>query len=139
MVRAEYHIGYQRPNEYTQVQRLIKSIDLTYIRIVTAITTILGDTVKRGKSEQAADFLLLPVVGSEALIIRTHERKVRVDGFTPALGSNAVDVVDTAVAYECEFAGEVLIMVIRNKLQLKEMKHNLLSQFFMRLAGLEVN
>ena len=53
------------------------------------------------------------VVGSEALIIRTHDRKVRVNGFTPALGSKTVDVVDAAVAYECEFTGKVLIMVIR--------------------------
>ena len=73
------------------------------------------------------------------MIIRTHDRKVRVNGFTPALRSKTVDVVDVAVAYECEFAGEVLIMVIRNGLKLKKMKHNLLSPFIMRLAGLEVN
>ena len=59
MVRAEDHIGYQPPNEYTRVQRLIKSIDYTDIRTVSAITTILGDTIKRGNFEQAADFLLL--------------------------------------------------------------------------------
>ena len=59
MVRAEYHIGYQPPNEYTRVQRLIKSIESTDISIVSALTTILGDTIKRGNFEQAADFLLL--------------------------------------------------------------------------------
>ena len=59
MVRAEDHIGYQPPNQYTRVQRLIKSIESADIRIVSAITTILGDTVKRGNFEQAADFLLL--------------------------------------------------------------------------------
>ena len=59
-----------------------------------------------------------PVVGFEALIIRTHGRKVRVNGFTPALGSKTVDVVDAAVAYECEFIGKLLIMVIRNGLYL---------------------
>ena len=59
MMRAEYHIGYQPPNEYTRVQRLLKSIESTYIRIVSAITTILGDTVKRGNFKQVADFLLL--------------------------------------------------------------------------------
>ena len=32
---------------------------MTDIRIVSALTTILGDTVKRGKFEQAADFFLL--------------------------------------------------------------------------------
>ena len=55
------------------------------------------------------------------------------------LGSKTVDVVDAAIAYECEFTGKVLIMAIRNGLHLKEMKHNLLSPFIMRLSGLEVN
>ena len=80
-----------------------------------------------------------PVVGSEALIIRTHDRKVRVNWFTLALVSKTVDVVDAAIAYECEFTGKMLIMVIRNGLHLKEMKHNLISPFIMRLDGLEVN
>ena len=60
-----------------------------------------------------------PVVGSEALIIRRHGRKVRVNGFTPALGSTTVDVVDSAIAYECEFTCKVMIMIIRNGLNLK--------------------
>ena len=59
MARAEDHIGYQPPNEYIRVQRLIKSIESTDIRIVSAITTILGDTIKRVNFEQVADFLLL--------------------------------------------------------------------------------
>ena len=79
------------------------------------------------------------MVDSEALIIRNHDRKFRVNRFTPALGSKTVDVVDTTIAYECEFTGKVLIMIIRNGFHLKEMKHNLLSPFIMRLAGLEVN
>ena len=36
-----------------------------------------------------------PVVGSEALIISTHDIKVRVYGFTPALRSKTVDVVES--------------------------------------------
>ena len=80
-----------------------------------------------------------PVVGSEYLIIRTHDRKVRVNGFTPALGSKAVDVVDTSIVYECEFTGKVMIIIIRNGLHLKDMNHNLLSTFIMRIDGLEVN
>ena len=59
MVRAKYHIGCQHPNEYTRVQRLLKSIKSTDIRIVSDITTILGDTIKRGNFEHAALFLLL--------------------------------------------------------------------------------
>ena len=41
-----------------------------------------------------------PVVGSEALIIRTHDRKVRVNGFTPVLRSKTVHLVDAVIAYE---------------------------------------
>ena len=80
-----------------------------------------------------------PVVGSKGLIIRTHDRKVRVNGFTPALRSKTVDVVDAEIAYEFDFTGKLLIMIIRNGLHIKEIKHNLLSQFIIRLAGLEVN
>ena len=59
MVRSEDYIGYHPPNEYTRGQRLLKSIESTDIRIVSAITTIFGDTVKRGNFEQAADFILI--------------------------------------------------------------------------------
>ena len=79
------------------------------------------------------------VVGSEALIIRTHYITVRVNGFTPALRSKTMELVDKAIAYECEFTGKVMIMIIRNGLHIKEMKHNLLSSFIIRLAGLELN
>ena len=48
MVIAEDHIGYHPPNEYTRVKRLLKPIEYTDIRIVSAITAILEDTVKRG-------------------------------------------------------------------------------------------
>ena len=48
MVIAEDRIGYHPPNEYTWVQRLLKSIYSTDIRIISAITTIFGDTFKRG-------------------------------------------------------------------------------------------
>ena len=57
-----------------------------------------------------------PVVGSEYLITRTHDRKVGVNGFTPALGSNTVDMVDAAISYECDSTGKLLIMISRNGL-----------------------
>ena len=59
------------------------------------------------------------MVGSEALIIRTHDIKFRVNEFTTTLGSKTVDVVDAAIAYEGEFTSKVLIMIIRNGLHLK--------------------
>ena len=103
-------------------------------RIVAAIES--GGELSSLELDSHADS---PAVGSEALIIKTHDRKFRVNGFTPALGSKTVDEVDAAVAYECEFTEKLPIIVIRNGMYLKEMKHNLLSPFIMRLSGLEVN
>ena len=79
-----------------------------------------------------------PVVGSEALIIRTHDKTVKVNGFTKSLGTKTVDVVDAALAYECGIIGNIYILIARNELYFKEMRHNLLAPFIMRLAGLEV-
>ena len=80
-----------------------------------------------------------PVVGSEALIIRTHDKTVKVNGFTKSLGTKTVDVVDAALAYECKFTWNIFILIVRNTLYFKEMRHNLMAPFIMRLAGLEVN
>ena len=59
------------------------------------------------------------MVGYKALITRTHDRTIRIHGFTPVLGTKMVDVDDAEIAYECEFTGKVLIMIIRNGLHLK--------------------
>ena len=90
-------------------------------RIVAAIESV-GDSSSFELDSHADS----PVVGSKALNVRTHDIKVRVKGFTPALGLKTVDVVDAAIAYECDFTGKVLIRIIRNGLHLKEMEHNLL-------------
>ena len=52
-------IGYQDPNEHTRVGRLLHSIISSVLRVVSAKTTILADSVKRTNFEDAADFLLL--------------------------------------------------------------------------------
>ena len=58
-------------------------------RIVTAIES--GGESSSLELDSHADS---PVVGSEAFIIITYDTKVRINGFTPALGSKTVDVVD---------------------------------------------
>ena len=82
MVKAEDHIGYQPPNEYTRVQRQIKSIESTDISIVSDITTILGDIVKRENFEQAEDLLLLAasVCKNDTLDKKHHISAVNDDG-----------------------------------------------------------
>ena len=65
-----------------------------------------------------------PVVGKNAFIISTQDKKITVNGFTDALGSKTVPVVDAAVAYDCEFTGRVYILIIRNALYFEEMNVN---------------
>ena len=80
-----------------------------------------------------------PVVGKNAYIISTQDRKITVNGFTNSLGSKTVPVVDAAVAYDCEFTGKVYILIIKNALYFEEMTVNLIAPFILRLAGLQVN
>ena len=74
--------------------------DKLHSRIVTAIESGEHGVNSSLELDSHADSL---VIGSEALIIRTYDRKVKVNGFTPELGSKTVDVIDAALAYECEF------------------------------------
>ena len=49
------------------------------------------------------------VVEKNAYIISTKGKKITVNGFTDALGSKTVPVMDAAVTYDCEFTGRVYI------------------------------
>ena len=79
-----------------------------------------------------------PVVRKNAYILSTRDRHVKVNGFTKALGSKTVSVVDTSVAYECEYTSKVYILIIRNALYFKEIDVNLIAPFIIRLTGMKV-
>ena len=81
-----------------------------------------------------------PVVGKNSFILRRTGKQVNVSGFTDRLGSAIpVDVVDAAVAYDCNYTGNTYIMIIRNALYLREMRVNLIPPFMMRLAEIDVD
>ena len=50
-----------------------------------------------------------------------------------------VPIVDAAVAYDCPFSGQTILMVARNAMYVESMDHNLVPPFIMRKAGLEVD
>ena len=52
-------MNYQPPNDYTRVQRLLNSIKSSDLRVVSVVTTILLNNVKRGDVKQGTDCLLL--------------------------------------------------------------------------------
>ena len=50
-----------------------------------------------------------------------------------------VPILDSVVAYDCLYSGEVILIVARNALFFVSMDHNLIPNFIMREAGLQVN
>ena len=56
------------------------------------------------------------IVGRKSYSISTWNTYVKVNVFTKSPGSNALHVVDTDVAYDCEFSGKLSILIIRNAL-----------------------
>lgn len=80
------------------------------------------------------------VVGSECFIIRWTGRNAEVNAFSPELEAlQAVPIVDAALLYECPVTGQEYLLVVRNALYVKSMRHNLIPPFIMREAGVRVN
>lgn len=80
-----------------------------------------------------------PVVGCNVLVTKEIDQQVEVQGFTKALGSKQLSIVNCLVAYDNKFTRKTVYLPICNALQFKEMKHNLIPPFLMQLAGLRVN
>ena len=81
-----------------------------------------------------------PVVGKHCLLLKRTGRQVNVSGFTHQLGAPIkVDVVDAVVAYDCEYTGKTLMLMLRNALYFPKMDISLIPPFMMRLAGVDLN
>ena len=80
-----------------------------------------------------------PVVGRNALVFETSNTTVQVKGFTPSLGSKTVPIVNAAIAYDDLFNNKIIILIIYNALYVKDMEHNLIPPFVMRLAQLKLD
>ena len=81
-----------------------------------------------------------PVVGKYCLVFRRTGRQVKVSGFTDQLGAPIqVEVVDAAVAHDCEYTGKTYMLVLRNALYLPRMTVSLVLPSMMRLAGIDLN
>jgi len=82
-----------------------------------------------------------PVVGDNALIIKTLNRHVTVSGFSNALGKlKRISIVQACVIYDDKYSGGIQRhLIINNALHIKGMKVNLTPPIMMRMAGLHVN
>ena len=80
------------------------------------------------------------VIGAQGKIIQKTGRYVDVNALSSDVGTlSRVPIVDAAVAYDCPFSGQTILMVARNALYVESTDHNLVSPFIMREAGLEVD
>ena len=80
------------------------------------------------------------VIGAQGTIIQKTGRYADLNAFSSDVGTlSRVPIVDAAVAYDCPFSGQTILMVARNALHVDSMGHNLVPPFIMRKAGLEVD
>ena len=80
------------------------------------------------------------VIGAQGTIIQKTGRYADVNAFSSDVGTiSRVPIIDAAVAYDCPFSGQTILMVARNSLYVESMDHNLVPPFIMRKAGLGVD
>ena len=80
------------------------------------------------------------VLGSEAFIFESTSRTCNVMPFDPNLGvSTNIPIVDGAIAYECPYTGESVVLILRNALHMPHLKHNIIAPFIMRTAGVSID
>ena len=80
------------------------------------------------------------VFGNQGRTIKNTYKFSDVNTFAEDVGMMPrVPIVDSVVAYDCPYSGEVILLVARNALFVVSMDHNLVPPFIMREAGLQVN
>ena len=80
------------------------------------------------------------VLGSDCFIFENTGRSCTVHPFSSDLGSaRDVPIVDAALAYDCQYTGETIILLVRNALYIPTMENNLIPPFVMRSGGVQVN
>ena len=98
----------------------------------------LEDVNKSSRTELDSDANIL-VIGRNAYILSKIGETVDVAPFTPDYKPISVELVDAALKYECPYSGEVKILIIRRRLHIPSMTHNLLPPFLLREAGIQIN
>ena len=81
----------------------------------------------------------IPVIGINSYILSKIGETVDVAPFTPDYKPISVELVDAALKYECPYSGEIKILIIRRRLYVPSMTHNLLPPFMLRGAGITIN
>ena len=80
------------------------------------------------------------VFGNQGTTIQNTGKFSDVNSFAEDVGMMPrVPIVESVVAYDCPYSGEVILLVARNTIFVVSMDHNLVPPFIMQEAGLQVN
>ena len=80
------------------------------------------------------------VFGNQGTTIQNTGKFADVNAFAEDVGMMPrVPIVDLVLSYDCQYSGEVILLVARNALFVMSMDHNFVPPFIMREAGLQVN
>ena len=125
------------PSNITLAQKL--HIRFSKPLVTGMISTVeMNDNISRTELDSHTNMV---VVGNNCLVVDWINGKT-CDAlpFDPSIGtSTSVLVVNTALAYDCPFTHTTYILIARNVMYLKTLKHNLIAPFIMREAGVIVD
>ena len=95
----------------------------------------MNDNIPRTELDSHAN---MAVVGNDCLVVDWINGKTCYAlPFDPSIGmSTSISVVDAALAYDCPFTHTTYILMARNVMYLKTLKHNLIAPFIMRKASI---
>ena len=80
------------------------------------------------------------VLGRHAFIFEGTGRTCNVRSFADELGvASNIPIVHGIIAYDCPYARQTLILIVRNTLYIKSMEHNLIPLLIMQTGGVTVN
>ena len=81
------------------------------------------------------------VLGRNCFVFdNVHGRTCDVEPFDKTIGiAKKVPIVDAALAYDCPFTHQTVLLIVRNALYIPTMENNLIPPFILREAGLIVN
>ena len=104
-------------------------------------TTVGNQSVPfEGSTTELDSHANMVVVGEQATIISDSGTYAEVRAFAEDCKTlERVPIVDAAIAYDCQASMRTYILIVRNALHVKSMKHNLLPPFIVREAGLVLN
>ena len=96
-----------------------------------------GASGRRAGTTELDSHANMVVIGAQGTIIQKTGRYADVNAFSSDVGTlSRVPIVDAAVAYNCPFSGQTILMVAINALYIESMDHNLVPPFIMREEGL---